>query len=357
MLRPAVIFTAALALACQVAGQTLLPRQCYMHLTGKNSNELPSVAELVVVEDSLYCDLTISGKNVSLSGNLLKNGEFRLTDMFSEQGPVFSGKFAGSQRIRGTWESQKGGKKIPFELSENYPEGSIAFNVYQAKARKALVKKAGSPAATIALVMLDPAESSNPVISDSVRNFIRNVFFRKKTKAGTPEVMISDMKLEYFDGYVADNQQLYKEMPDASGLNWELLKFMHIIYNAGNSLTFYIISYAYTGGAHGLETEDYFTMNLKTGKPYALDDLMKPGYAPELGRLLTRKLEQMAGISGLQKKLSGEGYFADEIQPNGNFYLNEYGIGFCYNHYEIAPYSFGLTNIFLTFEELKPVLR
>jgi hypothetical protein len=56
-------------------------------------------------------------------------------------------------------------------------------------------------------------------------------------------------------------------------------------------------------------------------------------------------------------KLTDSGYFVDEIKPNENFYVTGEGVGFVYNHYEIAPYSFGATDIFLTKEGLKEILN
>jgi len=121
-------------------------------------------------------------------------------------------------------------------------------------------------------------------------------------------------------------------------------------------LSFYILNYAFTGGAHGLENLDYTNVDLKKGRLIKLDDILPETGKQQLSMLLTRKLKQMNKLTEAQK-LSENGYFVDEIQPNENFYLTPYGIGFVYNHYDIAPYSFGATDIFLTADEVRDLIR
>jgi len=149
---------------------------------------------------------------------------------------------------------------------------------------------------------------------------------------------------------------LLKEFPDAGNLNWELLKFMNILFNGNHQLTFYILTYAYTGGAHGLETQEFYSIDLTKGRRITLDNIFKEGYQERLSELLTKKVHDIQGIP-LSKNLSESGFFVDLIEPNNNFYLTGNGIGFFYNHYEIAPYSNGSTDLFFTFEELKAIIK
>jgi len=185
---------------------------------------------------------------------------------------------------------------------------------------------------------------------------IQKCFFGNNTLTASPEVLIGGMKDVFFENYTNSNESLYKEMPDGGNFSWELLKYMHIVNNEGNLLTFSILSYAFTGGAHGLETQDFFSIDLLTGKIIHLEDILKPDQENELNNLLTNKLRQMIGISGTQK-LTESGYFVEKVKANENFYLTGNGLGFFFNHYELAPYSFGFTDIFLTFNELEGLIK
>ncbi|HNP92166.1 RsiV family protein, partial [Macellibacteroides fermentans] len=45
------------------------------------------------------------------------------------------------------------------------------------------------------------------------------------------------------------------------------------------------------------------------------------------------------------------------IFPNGNFSVDETGINYTFNEYEIAAYVVGATHVHLSFEEIKHLAR
>jgi hypothetical protein len=352
-----------------LAAQPQVPKKCYLHLSGTINHDLMVTVNLVKVNDSLYGDLACKmnapdlntyniyyGSPKVVAGKVNSDGTFWMKEPFTENAPVFRGTFGNGQTLKGTWESGKERKKLPFELKETYAGGVIPFAVYTMKDMKGLVKSQRVPGATLSLTLLIPSESTNPVINDSITPLILKSFSNRKIFQSTPDQLLAGIRQSYFDDYMESNETLFKEQPDAASLNWELTRHMHILYNSGTILSFYILSYAFTGGAHGLESQDFFSMDVKTGKLLKKEDLFVEGSEQELSRLLTAKLHEQDGIK-MGSKLSESGYFVDEIKPNDNFYLTGNGIGFFYNHYEIAPYSNGFTDIFLTFSELKSILK
>lgn len=51
------------------------------------------------------------------------------------------------------------------------------------------------------------------------------------------------------------------------------------------------------------------------------------------------------------------GFFTiEDIVPNNNFWLNEEGIHYSYNQYEIAPYSMGVINVTVPYADLSDIL-
>ena len=131
---------------------------------------------------------------------------------------------------------------------------------------------------------------------------------------------------------------------------------MNILLNGNGLLSFYIESYAFTGGAHGMQTRDYITNSLETGRVISLGEIFEGDYETALTAILTSKIKAVSNISQ-EQKLSASGFFVDEIKPSPNFYITRNGIGFYYNHYEIAPYSNGPTDLFLPFGEIKKLLK
>lgn len=351
-----------------IHSQSILPKQSYFHFAGTLGDDIQITLDLVKLNDSLYGDYTYHftsydqneysifyGNSNQLAGKMSGSNSFRLTEPFSSKGPIVLGKFSNSNTLSGIWETSKG-QKFVLRLSEKYPEGSVQFNLFRKEAVKKLVNKSISPKAGIKIVFLLPGESSDILLSDTLRNIMQQCFFGKSPQNATPELLIKGMEDVFFENYISSNESLYKEMPDGASFDWELLKYMHILNNNQNLLTFYIISYAFTGGAHGLETHDYYSIDLKKGKILHPGDILKTESEKELTVLLTEKLKQMIGVAGNQK-LTEAGYFVDDVKPNENIYVTDNGIGFFYNHYELAPYSFGFTDIFLPFNELKSILK
>ena len=58
------------------------------------------------------------------------------------------------------------------------------------------------------------------------------------------------------------------------------------------------------------------------------------------------------------KELENIGYFSiEEIFPNGNFLIDEKGITYTFNEYEIAAYVVGPTHVCIPFEEISYLLK
>jgi hypothetical protein len=130
-----------------------------------------------------------------------------------------------------------------------------------------------------------------------------------------------------------------------------------IIFNKNNILSYGVGEDAYEGGAHGSFNYNCFNIDLTNASLIKERDIFIEGYEEPLAEQIIAKL---AGKNGLAegKDLEDIGYFSvDEIAPNGNFSIDETGITYYYNQYEIAAYAIGLIEVVLTYEELKPLLR
>jgi len=51
------------------------------------------------------------------------------------------------------------------------------------------------------------------------------------------------------------------------------------------------------------------------------------------------------------------GFFSDHIELSNEIYITTNGLGFVYQPYEIAPYSFGSIEVFLEKEKILPFLK
>jgi len=346
--------------------QNMVPKKCYLHLIGTINKEYAIEMNLVKINDTIYGDYSFlqpgktligeenTGEGIPVYGKMSSGDAFTLKELNATAGNLFKGKFSNSQTLSGTFEISAGSKLFPFEVTEKYSEGSIAMNVYYRKAFTPLVKRPKSPVATIQLGMLLPGESANPLISDSLINLMLVKFIGKQVRIAQPEKLLDGMKQVYFENYLYTNEGIYKETM-ASSFNWQSLKFLHILMNGSHVLSFYIDHYAFTGGAHGLQTREYTVVNLWTGREVSLKDIFKENSETQLSSILSDKIHEKNHLPTTQS-LKDAGFFNDTVKPTDNFYVTRQGIGFFYNQYDIAPYTSGSIDVFIPFNELKDLL-
>lgn len=344
--------------------QSANPKKNYFHFVGKINNQVLIDMNLIRINDSVYGNYSLVSKEgtstkfmennnsntVQLYGKVNAKGIFIFKENPWDKGASFFGKLLDDQTLKGTWESEDGRIKYPFELIDQYPEGSLHLNVWFQQGSVPLVKKSNSPKATYKYCLLSPQEPAEPA-SDSLTKMIFAKFVGKPVRKMSPDMLLNAMKQVYFGNYISTNESIYKESMGAS-FDWESLKFMDVVLNRAHLLTFYIEQYAFTGGAHGLQTRDYTVVNLRTGRALSLKDIFSGDYEAALTELLTKKVRKMHNI-GPDKKLTDNGFFVESINPTNNFYITINGIGFYYNQYEIAPHSSGAEDIFLPFADLK----
>jgi hypothetical protein len=359
------IILASLFAVNVTAQQVLVPKKCYMLMRGTINKDIPVEINLIKVNDTLlgtciYGDFKgpgpEKGKVVFVYGKMSGPVNFSIKEnYFFEKGNVFKGSFRSAQQLTGTWENEKGTQKYPFEMNEKYSDGSIGMNVYYRKGSTPLIKKPKSPVAKIEEILLMPGESANPIISDTLRKRILVEYSGNIVLNPDPEKLLNGLMQVYFENYITSNESIYKTYGGMS-FEWESYKSMKVVYNGSHLLSYCIDHYAFTGGAHGLDSRRYFCVDMQSGRELALSDLFADPGSSDVVALLTDKLKEKAGIIR-SKKLKDAGYFVDEIKPSDNFYICSGGIGFFYNPYDIAPYSFGQTEIFLPFDEIKGLLK
>jgi len=362
MMKRNFLLLAGLGLVCglSLTAQVYLPKKAYMHLVGRINDQQEITMNLVKVNDSIYADLVYSHETCThavLSGKVdPESGSFWLKHPFCDTGMLFNGYFITRQSLSGFLESTDSTEQYPFVLVESYPSGALPLLVYFNESTTKLVKQDTSPQAVIHQCLIVPGESSNPIISDSIQNMMIHSYTTVKSLQSDPDSILASVRTQFVNNYLSSNQALYESMPESASMNWTLLKFMHILYNDNYLLSYYLLNYAFTGGAHGMESEEYTVVNMQNGTALSLVDIFNKGFEPHLTDLLTQKLKEIYTLSQ-EDRLTDHGFFVDDIAPNSNFYITGNGIGFYYNHYEIAPYSNGPTDILIPFRELEGMIK
>jgi hypothetical protein len=163
------------------------------------------------------------------------------------------------------------------------------------------------------------------------------------------------MRDGYVSVYTEENSNIYD--PDSDWMfMWTHYYGTSIVLNDKKIFTCCFCFDDYMGGAHPLAGKGFVSIDLKTGKKIKIEDIFVEDYKQSLSELLDKKVRLQEQIAA-DASLTDHGYFVDNIQPNDNLYIALDGIGFYFNVYEISPYAHGPTDVFLTFAEIKHLIR
>ncbi len=271
---------------------------------------------------------------------------------YGNNGNIISGLISKESFV-GTWKTP-GNNQIEIDISESYPEGTIPFDVHYLHSEDLLDRNLeNSPVAEIELTLIYPvANNEKDIITDSICRIITNSFFGTNFQPANADSMLTDFENEYYVNYRDQNAD---RLDNGASFSWQKIVSMSVYHNSDFVLCIEYLKYAYSGGAHGMTNISYDNINLKDGNQFAYEDVFLEGTKDSLTKLLTQKLYEDKKIPS-NMSLKEAGYFVKSIAPNHNFFINNNGIGFLYNSYEIAPYSYGQTRIFLKFNQIERLL-
>lgn len=144
----------------------------------------------------------------------------------------------------------------------------------------------------------------------------------------------------------ASNWMSYEELIDGT-----------VLYNADYFISYMLKSYSYTGGAHGNLDTSLGVFNLKNNMRITLADICDMTKQDELNQLLRDRLVTMNDCETMEELVEKEIFFdPTEIEATDKFYVNENGICWLFDQYEIAPMSAGEVIIPISWDEIKPLI-
>jgi hypothetical protein len=170
----------------------------------------------------------------------------------------------------------------------------------------------------------------------------------------SPQQAVDSFKTQYvkdFEGekFIDDDYDWESE----TDFQYYLILENKITYNRNNLVSFLVNSESFEGGAHGAHGIFGYVINLNTGEYITEDSFAGIDYKKNISNILVKKIAESKKVSD-PKQLENMGYnnIAD-IVPNGNFTIDEKGITYYFNEYEIAAYFIGITEVFIPYGELK----
>ena len=145
---------------------------------------------------------------------------------------------------------------------------------------------------------------------------------------------------------------LCNEIKLSSEITFTSLTQIAPVYNSHDFLSYNSSSYSYEGGAHGMNNSAYYVIYLPTMSRITLNDVIASEYIDDVNQMLINTLVKNLDLKN-SEALVDVGYFDPEgITATENFYIDNTGVTWVYNPYEIGCYAIGETAITLTYDDL-----
>lgn len=178
----------------------------------------------------------------------------------------------------------------------------------------------------------------------------------------SPKEALSQYLVDYTEEYREIGDQYNEDkrnLEDDNQPSWywyELQKSNEILFQDENILSYSVQHADYTGGAHGSLNLLYYTIDLNELTTITQENIFKPNFYKFLTTKIIERLMIKFNVD-TPEKLHSEGIFdINDIAPNDNFWINDEGVHYIYNQYEIAPYVMGPIEVTIPYEDIKSII-
>lgn len=242
-------------------------------------------------------------------------------------------------------------------------DNDIKFDSISVDKTYHLLENPENPNCNLQINFTFPSGYDNKDVLKKVQQQFISSYFGESYEGLSPEEATAKYTEDYLNSY-KDLTDEYKaevaksdETPVGAWFSYYEMSSDEIAYNKHNILSYTVNFENYTGGAHGAHSFTNHVINLETGEMITEDDIFIENYQDDLAQILVDRIAKQNNVDN-PKELENVGFFSvEEIFPNGNFLIDDYGITYTFNEYEIAAYVVGATNVHLPYEEIQYLLK
>ena len=242
-------------------------------------------------------------------------------------------------------------------------DNDVTFDSISVDKTYHLLENPENPNCNLQINFTYPAKYDNKDILKKIQQQFVYSYFGDGYENLSPEEATAKYTEDYLNNY-KDLEDEYKaevakadETPVGAWFSYFEMSSDDIAYNKNDILSYTVNFENYTGGAHGAHSFTNHVIDMKTGNLIKEDDIFIEGFQEDLAQILIDRIAKQNTVEN-PKELENIGFFSiDEIFPNGNFLIDDNGISYTFNVYEIAAYVVGATNVHLPYEEIQYLLK
>lgn len=217
------------------------------------------------------------------------------------------------------------------------------------------------PACHFSLRMEVPYVEDNGGLSQSLQRFLVSIP-RQGAFAEECDGTVKGMANSYLRSYIMQYLQEGKEAIDSYGedmdaaatwMSYEEQAEGVVTFQESNFLSYQFKVFSYMGGAHGNTITANRVFDLGNQQVITLANLFSGESLAEVGTMLRQALATLNECESVEQLAqSGIFFSANDIEPTDNFLLDDKGLTWIYDPYEIAPYAYGPVTVALSWKEL-----
>lgn len=196
-------------------------------------------------------------------------------------------------------------------------------------------------------IVVDGVPEVQQAINDSIYGFLIRSLVFEGFEGAFSEKNLNEAAKSFLTEWKSAN----KEDPENSANSgWEVSVTGEVGLHTPKVASMTMGSYSYAGGAHPNSYVSIFNFNLKTGRTLTWRDFITDQKGLEkLAEKEFRKARELSKDADLVE----EGFFwGEKFELPVNFELQEEGIYFWYNPFEVAAYALGPTDFLIGYDEL-----
>lgn len=218
------------------------------------------------------------------------------------------------------------------------------------------------PHAEVSLSFTYPVKFRDEESVARLQQIFQGTFFGEtRFDSMSPREAVDRYLQEYSSRYSSLSNSYYEDKARLEGETpvwyWYSLHNSNKILFSSDSLLSYAVEYSdYEGGAHGSYRILYTNIDLQRMTTLSEEDLFLPGYYNPLTEKILQSLMESYSVDEPDSLLQKGFFTIEDIVPNNNFWLNEEGIHYAYNQYEIAPYAMGVIHVTVPFSALSDIM-
>jgi hypothetical protein len=187
-------------------------------------------------------------------------------------------------------------------------------------------------------------------INDSINYYVRESL---SVMAISREEVYQDLDT-IAQQFLSDYQEVLALSSDYQ-LPWTVETKGEIVHQSPRLVAVELENYSFTGGAHPNSYTTLLNFDVQSGQLLNLEDMIRD--VGELKAIVEEKFRVYHDLEG-DTDLNEAGFFWDQdFYLPSNFSKVDSGMYFLYNAYEAAAYAVGTTELFVSNEELKDLLK